>query len=127
MNDNKKIKNSLNELITFVNETDNNLIDLINSIEMSEKSSLNSSNDIVEINVGGKLFTCCLSTITRKIRKFKTSTNDYYSPHLLELIINGEVSTKRDQDNRIFIERSPTYFDYILKYLITADTEENLN
>jgi len=55
---------------------------------------------VVEVNVGGKIFTTTLQTLSR-------------DPTLLSSVTNA----KRDKAGRAFIDRDPTHFRWILNYL----------
>eukprot|EP01124_Arcella_intermedia_P026483 TRINITY_DN4987_c0_g1_i2.p1 TRINITY_DN4987_c0_g1~~TRINITY_DN4987_c0_g1_i2.p1 ORF type:complete len:265 (+),score=47.16 TRINITY_DN4987_c0_g1_i2:42-797(+) len=59
-------------------------------------------SDIVELNVGGKIFATTTQTLMRD------------NSQLANLI---HTSQRRDKENRIFIDRDPTYFRWILNYL----------
>jgi hypothetical protein len=123
---NFKIKQSLDELTSMVNQNQTKLVDLMESIKNIELNKDDLPNEkIVNFNIGGTIFSCFLSTITKKIKN--PQSNEFYEPNLLELIVNGDVSTKRDQEKRFFIERSPKYFDYVLSYLRLANTDEHMN
>lgn len=73
--------------------------------KISSENKLKQSNDIVTINVGGKLFTTRKSTLTS------------YSSSILCAILNGKHTVSYDKDGNIFIDRDPKLFEYILNYL----------
>lgn len=73
-------------------------------------------SEVVSINVGGRIFSTFKSTLNLKIKKPQTN-NEYYDPHLLQMLISGLCFVKLDDKNAIFIDRDPYYFDYILNYL----------
>jgi len=62
----------------------------------------------VELNVGGKIFATTFATLTREIS-------------LLSVLVSGGAGTenfvKYDREGRIFIDRDPTYFRWLLNYL----------
>ena len=72
-------------------------------------------NEIVKFNVGGTIFSTYRSTLTKRIKKF--NSDEYYDPHLLNGLIMGLTEIKFDDNNAIFIDRSPDYFNYVLDYL----------
>jgi hypothetical protein len=60
---------------------------------------------IVELNVGGKIFATTLHTLTKEVS-------------LLSLLINGTQSNaQHDRAGRLFIDRDPTHFRWMLNYL----------
>jgi len=63
---------------------------------------------IVELNVGGKVFATSFATLTREIS-------------LLSVLVSGGAGTenfvKYDNRGRIFIDRDPTHFRWLLNYL----------
>jgi len=64
---------------------------------------------IVELNVGGKIFATTFATLTREISLLSV------------LVVSGAAGTenlvKYDKDGRIFIDRDPTHFRWLLNYL----------
>lgn len=58
-----------------------------------------------QLNVGGRIFCCLKSTLSRVPGSF------------LARIAQGQVDVSRDNDGRIFIDRNPTYFAQILDAL----------
>eukprot|EP01121_Diplochlamys_sp_Union-15-3_P018341 TRINITY_DN6654_c0_g1_i1.p1 TRINITY_DN6654_c0_g1~~TRINITY_DN6654_c0_g1_i1.p1 ORF type:complete len:337 (+),score=45.03 TRINITY_DN6654_c0_g1_i1:39-1049(+) len=71
--------------------------------QQSQSPSPRSNSDVIEINVGGKIFTTTIHTLTKE-------------PSLLSSMIRSE-ETKRDKEGRIFIDRDYTHFRLILNYL----------
>ncbi|KAH7825254.1 putative BTB/POZ domain-containing protein KCTD8/12/16 [Monocercomonoides exilis] len=63
--------------------------------------------EVVELNVGGKLFT----TLKTTLMKQETS--------LLAQMISGKKQVVRDKDGRIFLDRNPEMFSMILEFLRT--------
>jgi len=60
--------------------------------------------NIVELNVGGEIFVTTVHTIGRE-----TS--------ILLAMISGHIQSRRDNQGRLFIDRDPTHFRWILNYL----------
>jgi len=62
----------------------------------------------VELNIGGKIFATTFATLTREIS-------------LLSVLVSGGAGTenfiKYDREGRIFIDRDPTHFRWLLNYL----------
>jgi hypothetical protein len=62
----------------------------------------------VELNVGGKIFATTFATLTREIS-------------LLSVLVSGGAGTENfvryDKEGRIFIDRDPTHFRWLLNYL----------
>ena len=83
-------------------------------------------SEVISINVGGKIFSTFKSTLNLKIKKPQTN-NEYYDPHLLQILISGLCFVKLDDKNAIFIDRDPYYFDYILNYLRSINNNNNNN
>ena len=84
-------------------------------------------SDIINFNVGGKYFSIFKSDVLKKIRISKIgskSENQFYEPSLLQTLITGASIVKYDENSAIFINRDPKYFNYILNYLRTANTNE---
>jgi hypothetical protein len=81
-------------------------------------------SEVISINVGGKIFSTFKSTLNLKIKKPQTN-NEYYDPHLLQMLISGLCFVKLDDKNAIFIDRDPYYFDYILNYLRSINNNNN--
>jgi hypothetical protein len=71
---------------------------------------------IVNFNVGGKLFSTLVSTISKSFRSY-LKENEYYDTNLLEDLFSDQSSMKDLQHNAIFIDRNPKFFNYILDYL----------
>lgn len=74
---------------------------------------------IIEINVGGSIFSTLRSTITRKILKPKTNDNkiEYYPNNYLDELLSGHNVAKYDEEGRLFIDEDPKNFQIILNYL----------
>lgn len=60
---------------------------------------------IVELNVGGELYTTTLSTLKK------------HPGSKLAEMFTGQPKLRRDSEGRFFIDRPGTYFKYILEYL----------
>jgi len=67
------------------------------------KSTNGGDPSIIEFNVGGKIFATTIQTVNREMS-------------LLSSMVSGE-GCKRDKEGRIFIDRDPTHFRWILNYL----------
>jgi hypothetical protein len=95
-------------------------------------------DEIIKFNVGGKHFSTLKSTVCKQIVKPKQpvaaeekeeSANEqpeaeFYEPNLLEALVTRLVEVKLDEDNAIFIDRSPKHFATILDYLRMANTDQ---
>ncbi len=62
-----------------------------------------SESPVLTINVGGKLFTTRLSTLTR------------YPGSFLEAMFSGRFKSQSDAEGHVFIDRDPEFFADILK------------
>ena len=80
--------------------------------------------EIVKFNVGGTIFSTYRSTLTKRIKKF--NSEEYYDPHLLNGLIMGLTNVKIDDNNAIFIDRNPDYFNYVLDYLRSVSASETV-
>lgn len=69
---------------------------------MNKKNKENS--EIIQLNIGGEIFYTTIQTISRE-------------SSLLYAFILGEIEVSKDKDGRIFIDRDPKYFRWILNYL----------
>ncbi|XP_049826851.1 BTB/POZ domain-containing protein KCTD3 isoform X3 [Aethina tumida] len=69
--------------------------------------------DILHLNVGGKRFSTSRQTLTLIPDTFFTA------------LLNGRISSLRDEKGAIFIDRDPKIFSIILNYLRTRDIELN--
>jgi len=79
-------------------------------------------SEVISVNVGGKIFSTFKSTLNKRIKKPNSDNNEYYDPHLLQILISGLCFAKLDDENAIFIDRDPFYFEYILSYLRYVNT-----
>ena len=64
-------------------------------------------SQIIQLNVGGQIFTSTRKTLTRKLGS---------GTHLLGNIFNTADYVYRE-DSLVFIDRDPEYFKYVLNYL----------
>ncbi|XP_063160561.1 BTB/POZ domain-containing protein KCTD14 [Candoia aspera] len=64
------------------------------------------TSQIIDLNVGGEIFTTTLNTLTK-----------YPSSKLAEMFAGVQAKPQTDLAGRYFIDRSGTYFKYILEYL----------
>jgi hypothetical protein len=69
------------------------------------KQTGNYDDEIITINVGGRHFTTFKSTLLR------------FSHSLLARMVSGSIPMRKDRDSRIFLDRDPNLFDFILQYL----------
>ena len=69
----------------------------------------NQSADIINLNVGGQRFSTSRQTLTWIADSFFTA------------MLNGLISTNRDEQGAIFIDRDPKLFSIILNYLRQAE------
>ncbi|XP_037909569.1 BTB/POZ domain-containing protein KCTD3 isoform X2 [Hermetia illucens] len=74
-------------------------------------SYLSHGGDIVNLNVGGKRFSTSRQTLTWIPDTFFTA------------LLSGRISSLRDENGAIFIDRDPDYFAIILNYLRTKDID----
>ena len=73
-----------------------------------------SHNSVVELNIGGVVYTTTSSTLT----KFPDS--------MLGAMFSGSMPTTRDHNGRFFIDRNGDLFQYILDYLRSAQLPAKL-
>uniref|UniRef100_U5EQL8 Putative seta binding protein sb1 n=1 Tax=Corethrella appendiculata TaxID=1370023 RepID=U5EQL8_9DIPT len=73
--------------------------------------SSHNHGDIVNLNVGGKKFSTSRQTLTWIPDTFFTS------------LLSGRISSLRDENDAIFIDRDPNLFSIILNYLRTKDID----
>ena len=67
------------------------------------------SADIINLNVGGQRFSTSRQTLT------------WISDSFFTAMLNGLISTNRDEQGSIFIDRDPKLFSIILNYLRTKE------
>jgi hypothetical protein len=87
------------------------------------------NDEIVSFNVGGQTFATLKSTLTKKIF-IKDSQNAFYESNILDQIVSNTSRAKLDHVGSIFIDRNPKYFELILDYLRSANSDNhklNLN
>lgn len=75
------------------------------------------SSGLIKLNVGGTWFITLEANLLKKIKKI--SPNEYCSSNLMEHILS--IKPILYIEDNIFIDRSPTYFGYILNYLRCTD------
>ncbi|KAA6383007.1 MAG: hypothetical protein EZS28_021470 [Streblomastix strix] len=75
--------------------------------ENAKPGSANNNEEILELNVGGKVFTTLRKTLVQN------------KDSVLAQLCTGKNQQARDKDGRIFIDRSPKTFALILEYLRT--------
>ncbi|CAF1066191.1 unnamed protein product [Adineta steineri] len=71
------------------------------------------SADIINLNVGGQRFSTSRQTLT------------WISDSFFTAMLNGLISTNRDEQGAIFIDRDPKLFSIILNYLRTKELDIN--
>lgn len=86
--------------------------------DKNDKIKIFNESDIIKFNVGGSVFSTYKSTIIKRIKR--ANSFEYYPPSLLNEILSGNLNVNLDQDNAVFIDRNPKYFQYILQYLRSA-------
>ncbi|CAF0714014.1 unnamed protein product [Brachionus calyciflorus] len=84
---------------------------------LNQKSA---QNDLIKLNIGGRIFSTLKSTLTKKIRD---NHGSLYPSNIFEKMLNYGENIKFDENGVLFIDRSPEYFNYILEYLRDFDTE----
>ena len=77
---------------------------------------------VVKLNIGGKKFSTYKANLEKKIAK--PNADEFYGPSVLQGLLSGMAEINYDEDQDIFIDRSPRYFDKILNYLRIANTDE---
>lgn len=96
--------------VNFVRDL-NKSLNHLSSVEIKLMSM--SKQDFTKINVGGTIFATKKSTLGTYHRIKK--------PNLLESLVTGITETHHDDNNAIFIDRNPRYFEYVLDYLRELD------
>jgi hypothetical protein len=69
-----------------------------------QKRKISADPNIVEINVGGEIFVTTIQTLGRE-------------QSVLMAMISGQIQSRRDTHGRLFVDRDPTHFRWILNYL----------
>jgi len=69
-----------------------------------QKRKITADPNIVEINVGGEIFVTTIQTLGRE-------------QSVLMAMISGQIQSRRDTQGRLFVDRDPTHFRWILNYL----------
>jgi len=69
-----------------------------------QKRKITADPNIVEINVGGEIFVTTIQTLGRE-------------QSVLMAMISGQIQSRRDTHGRLFVDRDPTHFRWILNYL----------
>ena len=112
---------------TFENLEVENPVSSSTSQETSKSLSRTIETNIVKFNVGGTLFSTLKTTITKKVKN-KFNQKKFYENNLLEdLVTKKSSSTYDEENNAIFIDRNPKYFNYILDFLRKADNLKECN
>jgi hypothetical protein len=71
-----------------------------------------SSNEMIELNVGGQVFATTIETLRTSHRD-----EEHFFRSLVIKLENDTIPVAKDSKNRVFIDRNPTYFNYILDYI----------
>ncbi|CAI5773498.1 BTB/POZ domain-containing protein KCTD14 [Podarcis raffonei] len=85
-----------------------------NSLRKQIGSNLQTQSQIIELNVGGEIFTTTLSTLKK-----------HPGSKLAEMFASGQTKPRTDPEGRYFIDRPGTYFKYILEYLRSNQVPTN--
>ena len=114
---NSKIVDSLKEISDFLVKEKKSNNKIINDLKMYSPID----SEIIYFNVGGTQFSTFKSNLLKKQQK-----NDslYKSSSYFKSLVNGLIEVKYTNNKEIFIDRSPKYFDMILSYLRTVNTNE---
>lgn len=84
---------------------------------LEEKLEEMNSQEPIEINIGGTIFTTFKSTLNTYNRIEKRYGLVKPGPNLLESFVVGISDAITDKKNNIFIDRDPKYFELVLDYL----------
>jgi hypothetical protein len=114
----------LEEKFKILNETMNKEIETIkkekeiweNQKELIQKISF-LEEDVIQLNVGGNLFTTYHQTLCKKIKG---------EENMLTAMFSGRFELKKDSEGRYFIDRDGRHFAYILNYLRDEGNEEEI-
>lgn len=93
--------------------------------EKNERIKHFAESDIVRFNVGGQIFTTLKSTLTKKIKK--PNSFDFYPTNLLGDMVTGKTTVRLDDQNAVFIDRDPKYFEHILNYIRSLASNDCVN
>ena len=94
-----------NENEAVQNEFENYKKRQMKEVEKFNKTFENNDDDIFELNVGGTLF-----TVTRKTLCRAPGT-------MIEAKFSGRHPIKLTKDGKVFIDRNPKAFEYVIEYL----------
>jgi len=108
----QQVLKKLNETVeTWNQEISRRENDFNQLMEQSKKYEFK-DGQIIELNIGGKLFSVQKETLMQKIRNFnideedeKEGTSLYYEPHMLSVLVSGFHSLTLDKNGAIFIDR----------------------
>jgi hypothetical protein len=117
---------------TYVSLENNNQDETISNIQdfiqTGQKNSEIIESDIVNLNIGGKIFATFRFNLTKKLSFFfadyDKEVKECYSTSIFENILKDNSKIYYDRNNCIFFDRDPTNFEYILNYMRTFGTSE---
>jgi hypothetical protein len=124
--------NRINKYMNTKNaETQNLFKDIADFLKREKKANNKIINDIkkfepispeiIYFNVGGTSF----STFKSNLIKTSNDKDPFYkSSSYFKALVNGLINPTYTKNNEIFIDRNPKYFDLILDYLRTLNTNE---
>lgn len=78
-------------------------------------------HEIVELNVGGKVFTTTIETLRTSHRE-----EDHFFRSLVFKLQQNTIPITKDNRGCVFIDRNPTYFHYILDYVRDGTLQNGL-
>ena len=88
-------------------------------------SKPNGDDEIITINVGGRHFTT-FKVLKFFIQKFLLQSSQIFffqstllrfSHSILARMISGSIPMRKDREGRIFLDRDPNIFSFVLEYL----------
>jgi hypothetical protein len=92
----------------------NKVLGKIQKLNIENEKEIENVPQIIKLNIGGKIFTTTLSTLTTEKDTFFTS------------MFSEQFNTKPDKNGEYFIDRNPKHFHLILDYLRNPTKEVNL-
>lgn len=73
-------------------------------LEDQKRTKFMADPNIIELNVGGEIFATTVNTLGRE-------------DSILLRMVSGTMTSRRDKEGRLFLDRDPTHFRWILNYL----------